>query len=109
MRTLHFMTSPQELGELSEPHFHIAKEHNTFFALRILGSVTKISTAKPCIYRSRMKTFIYWRYRIFCFDKFYLSLQNKLTVLTTEWLLWLHICWRDRGDERFTLVGGLIA
>jgi len=43
MRTLHFMTSPQELGELSEPHFHIAKEHNTFFALRILGSVTKIS------------------------------------------------------------------
>ena len=91
-----------ELNELSEPHFHNYKEHNTLFTLRILGSVTKISTAKPCIYRSCMKTFNHWRYSIFCFDKFYLHTAT-IGCLTTEWLLWLHTSWRDvHGD------GGLL-
>ena len=30
--------------------------------------------------------------------------KNKLVVLTTEWLPWLQINWRDSGYERFTLV-----
>ena len=29
---------------------------------------------------------------------------NKLVVLTTEWLPWLHKSWRDSGYKRFTLV-----
>ena len=28
--------------------------------------------------------------------------ENKLVVLTTEWLPWLQANWRDSGNERFT-------
>ena len=35
--------------------------------------------------------------------------KSKLVILTTEWLPWLHICWRDSPYKRFTVVWRLIA